>query len=152
MENSTTDIQLPRQDLEGWRLVVGQDSHGQHKWVYLAEVDPRSESCVQSKEDKYWLGMEIVSVECVISRLPYRFDLSVHQDAEQVPRATTPLEAARNGFNFYKQIQSHDGYWAGAYGGTPFDVNFHARRIRHLIRAQSQAPFSCSQGLLSQRA
>jgi lanosterol synthase len=39
--------------------------------------------------------------------------------AKELPRARTVEEAAKNGFEFYKQIQSEDGHWAGAYGGTP---------------------------------
>jgi hypothetical protein len=27
------------------------------------------------------------------------------------------MEAARNGFEFYKRLQSEDGHWTGAYGG-----------------------------------
>ncbi|KAJ9116367.1 hypothetical protein QFC22_004808 [Naganishia vaughanmartiniae] len=30
------------------------------------------------------------------------------------------MHAARNGFEFYKQIQADDGHWAGAYGGPLF--------------------------------
>ena len=37
-----------------------------------------------------------------------------------MPEAKTPLDAARNGFQFYKRIQSDDGHWAGEYGGPMF--------------------------------
>lgn len=47
-------------DLEGWRLVVGNDSHGQHQWVYLSPEDPRREGWKQSAEDRYWLGLGTV--------------------------------------------------------------------------------------------
>lgn len=47
-------------DLEGWRLVVGNDSYGQHQWVYLFPEDPQREAWKQSKEDKYWLGLDTV--------------------------------------------------------------------------------------------
>lgn len=30
------------------------------------------------------------------------------------------MEAARNGYEFYKTIQSNDGHWAGEYGGPLF--------------------------------
>lgn len=47
-------------DLEGWRLLVSEDSHGQHKWAYLQEDDPRRESWKQTDAAKYWLGLKIV--------------------------------------------------------------------------------------------
>lgn len=52
---------IPRTDPLGWRLLVSQDSHGQHKWVYLPPSDTRRETWPQSPVDKYWLGLETVS-------------------------------------------------------------------------------------------
>lgn len=48
-----------RTDPAGWRLVVGEDSHGQHKWVYL----PKSarEKWPQTAVDKYSMGLPTVS-------------------------------------------------------------------------------------------
>jgi hypothetical protein len=63
MESTGISGGLPKQDLEGWRLVVGEDSHGQHKWVYLPEGDPQRLAMPQTKEDKYWLGLDIVSLQ-----------------------------------------------------------------------------------------
>lgn len=37
-----------------------------------------------------------------------------------LPPAKDPLDAARNGYKFYKNLQSHDGHWAGEYGGPMF--------------------------------
>ncbi|KAJ9110722.1 hypothetical protein QFC20_002763 [Naganishia adeliensis] len=91
---------IPRTDPLGWRLLVSQDSHGQHKWVYLPPADTRRETWPQSPVDKYWLGLET--------------------GAKALPKARTVEEAAKNGFEFYKQIQSEDGHWAGAYGGPLF--------------------------------
>ena len=34
--------------------------------------------------------------------------------------ATTPLEAAQNGLEFYKLLQTEDGHFAGEYGGPLF--------------------------------
>ncbi len=51
---------VPKVDPEGWRLVVGEDSHGQHKWVWL-EAGERRDSWKQSTEDRYWLGLDTVS-------------------------------------------------------------------------------------------
>lgn len=36
--------------------------------------------------------------------------------------AGDPFKAAQNGFEFYKQLQSADGHWAGEYGGPLFLV------------------------------
>lgn len=57
--SSGSDWQLERTDPLGWRLVVSEDSHGQHKWVYLPE-GPQREEWPQSQEAKYWSGMEFV--------------------------------------------------------------------------------------------
>lgn len=37
-----------------------------------------------------------------------------------LPHPTTPLEAAAAGYTFYRAIQSHDGHFAGEYGGPLF--------------------------------
>ncbi|GHJ90428.1 hypothetical protein NliqN6_6830 [Naganishia liquefaciens] len=95
---SATDT--TRTDIHGWRLLVSEDSHGQHKWVYLPADDPRRASWPQSTVAKYWLGLET--------------------GAKELAHAKDPEEAARNGFEFYKQIQSPDGHWSGAYGGPLF--------------------------------
>jgi len=42
------------------------------------------------------------------------------QDVPTYEPAKTPLEAAKNGFDFYKTLQSDDGHWAGEYGGPMF--------------------------------
>jgi hypothetical protein len=39
------------------------------------------------------------------------------QGSPDLPGAATPLEAARNGFEFYKTLQSSDGHWSTEYGG-----------------------------------
>ncbi|ODO05233.1 lanosterol synthase [Cryptococcus wingfieldii CBS 7118] len=91
--------ETPRTDLSAWRLVVGEDSHGQQKWVYLSDPHQR-EQCPQSTVEKYWLGLDT--------------------DLPELERAKTPLEAARNGYRFYKQIQSPDGHFSTEYGGPLF--------------------------------
>jgi len=42
------------------------------------------------------------------------------QPSKTFPPAKTALDAARNGFEFYKQLQTEDGHWAGEYGGPMF--------------------------------
>jgi hypothetical protein len=50
---------LPVIILAGWRIKVGEDNHGQHKWLYLPE-GPARDAWPQTMEDKYWLGLEVV--------------------------------------------------------------------------------------------
>jgi lanosterol synthase len=38
----------------------------------------------------------------------------------ELPKATTPLEAAKNGYTFYKNLQANDGHWPGNYDGPMF--------------------------------
>ncbi|KAL7423173.1 Lanosterol synthase (Oxidosqualene--lanosterol cyclase) [Cryptotrichosporon argae] len=88
-----------RTDPAGWRLVVGADTHGQQKWTYLPP-GPERDAWPQTVVDKYSQGLEI--------------------DAPEIPPARTPLEAARNGLRFYRQLQSPDGHFAHEYGGPLF--------------------------------
>jgi hypothetical protein len=55
----TASYQPERTDLAGWRIKVGEDNHGQHKWLYLPE-GPARDAWPQTMEDKYWLGLEVV--------------------------------------------------------------------------------------------
>ncbi|KAK8858537.1 hypothetical protein IAR55_002764 [Kwoniella newhampshirensis] len=90
---------VPSTDLTHWRLKVGEDSHGQQKWVYLRDEEERK-SWPQGNVEKYWLGLKVVVPEL------------------EEPR--TPLDAARNGFRFYKELQSEDGHFSTEYGGPLF--------------------------------
>ncbi|KAJ2964488.1 hypothetical protein NQZ79_g634 [Umbelopsis isabellina] len=83
-------------DLARWRLKVEQ---GAQTWHYL-QSDEELKQWPQTRWDKYFLG------------LPFK--------SQKLPRAKTPLEAARNGFDFYKELQTEDGHWAGEYGGPMF--------------------------------
>lgn len=53
-----------RTDPDGWRLKVGEDSHGQHKWVYLSTAAQR-EAWPQQPVDKYSMGLP--TVRCTAS-------------------------------------------------------------------------------------
>lgn len=83
-------------DLARWRLRVSDG--GRHVWHYLSEAEARD--WPQTREDRYWLGLDM--------------------DVPALPPAKTPLEAARNGMEFYQHLQSSDGHFAGEYGGPLF--------------------------------
>ncbi|KAG6334196.1 hypothetical protein ID866_4896 [Astraeus odoratus] len=87
----------PFTDYARWRLLVNDG--GRHTWHYL-RTDEECEKWAQNEVDKYWLGLPL--------NLP------------SLPKAQTPLEAARNGYTFYKHLQAHDGHWPGEYGGPMF--------------------------------
>ncbi|KAI6125392.1 terpenoid cyclases/protein prenyltransferase alpha-alpha toroid [Pisolithus croceorrhizus] len=87
----------PFTDYSRWRLLVNDG--GRHTWRYM-RTDEECKDWPQNEVDKYWLGIPL--------NLP------------ELPKAKDPLEAARNGFTFYKHLQSHDGHWPGEYGGPMF--------------------------------
>ncbi|KAG6865713.1 hypothetical protein C0991_012529 [Blastosporella zonata] len=93
----TQDPSQPFTDYSRWRLLVNDG--GRHTWHYL-KTDEECQAWPQNSVDKFWLGMDL--------ELP------------DLPSPKTPLEAARNGYTFYKHLQSHDGHWAGEYGGPMF--------------------------------
>ncbi|BEI79554.1 hypothetical protein CcaverHIS002_0100830 [Cutaneotrichosporon cavernicola] len=88
-----------RTDPAGWRLKVGEDSHGQHKWVYLPP-GPQRDAWPQTVVDKYSMGLP--------TGLP------------ELPKAQSAFEAAQNGLKFYRELQSEDGHFASEYGGPLF--------------------------------
>ena len=59
------------------------------------------------------------------------------QDSPKLDQAKTPLEAARNGYEFYKTIQSDDGHWAGEYGGPLFLIPGQHHRVQPHISCTS---------------
>ncbi|KAF8661357.1 hypothetical protein AX16_001452 [Volvariella volvacea WC 439] len=91
------DASKPFTDYSRWRLLVNDG--GRHTWHYL-KTDEECERWPQNTVDKYWLGLD--------TGLP------------ELPKATTAFEAATNGYRYYKHLQSHDGHWAGEYGGPMF--------------------------------
>lgn len=112
MESTTTYRTDRETDLLGWRLKVGEDNHGQHKWVYLPE-GPAREEWPQSKGDKHALGLEMVN-EAKFSDKDCQL---INQDMPDLPEPRTYLDAARNGLTFYKELQAEDGHFATEYGG-----------------------------------
>jgi lanosterol synthase len=100
-----------RTDPAGWRLKVSEDSHGQHKWVYLRTAAERK-AWPQRVVDKYSMGLPTVSSEhvCDTSKLTTK-------GLPEQPAPKKPMDAARNGLRFYRELQSEDGHWATEYGG-----------------------------------
>ncbi|KAK7466088.1 Lanosterol synthase (Oxidosqualene--lanosterol cyclase) [Stygiomarasmius scandens] len=92
-----TSCKDPFTDYSRWRLLVNDG--GRHTWHYL-QTDGECAEWPQNTVDKFWLGLP--------TNLP------------KLPRAKDAFDAAKNGYTFYKNIQSHDGHWAGEYGGPMF--------------------------------
>ncbi|ORX92056.1 terpene synthase, partial [Basidiobolus meristosporus CBS 931.73] len=88
---------LKRTKLENWRLRV---ERGRQVWHYL-QSECETEQWPQTDSDRYWLGLQL-------------------KDDRPLSPPKTPLDAARNGFEFYKRLQTEDGHWAGEYGGPNF--------------------------------
>ena len=65
--------------------------------------------------DRTGIGNAPNTVESMVSGLK-----SPSQNLPALPKAHSPLDAARNGYNFYKHLQAKDGHWAGEYGGPMF--------------------------------
>ncbi|KAJ1955430.1 hypothetical protein GGI12_005560, partial [Dipsacomyces acuminosporus] len=82
-------------DLSRWRLNV---DNGRHVWVHLSKDEAKERP--QRAWEKYWLGLE--------TGMP------------KLPKATTPKQAAQNGWEFFKRLQTEDGHWAGTYDGPIF--------------------------------
>lgn len=93
--NRSKQTESLQTDLARWRLNV---DNGRHTWVYLSEEESKERP--QQFWEKYWLGLEV--------------------DMPELPPAKRPLEAAQNGWEFFKRMQTEDGHWAGAYDGPLF--------------------------------
>ncbi|KAF8310084.1 terpene synthase [Clavulina sp. PMI_390] len=87
----------PFTDYTRWRLKA--DDGGRQIWHYM-ETDAQDEAWPQNTVDKYWLGLPT--------------------GIRESPPAKDAMDAARKGYEFYKQIQCEDGHWAGEYGGPMF--------------------------------
>ncbi|KAF1346147.1 squalene/oxidosqualene cyclase [Delphinella strobiligena] len=82
-------------DYSRWRL---RDIRGAQTWHYLSEE--QAKEWPQTIADKYHVGLP--------TGLP------------ELPRAKTPLDAARNGLEFFSKLQLPPGNWACEYGGPMF--------------------------------
>lgn len=94
-------------------MVVDED--GRHSWTYL-RTDEECNKWPQKPLDKFWMGLPTVRGQVVY----FWVSLTSMQDLPDLPPATTPLESARNGYEYYKHLQAHDGHWPGEYGGPMF--------------------------------
>ena len=50
----------------------------------------------------------------------FLYSTNLAKELPSLPPAKTPLESARNGYEYYKHLQAHDGHWPGEYGGPMF--------------------------------
>ncbi|KAG9325693.1 hypothetical protein KVV02_006196 [Mortierella alpina] len=82
-------------DRTRWRLRVDE---GRQTWHYVSEEESRASP--QTDIEKYWLDLKM--------------------SPSKLPKPTTALEAARNGFEFFKRLQNEEGFWSGEYGGPMF--------------------------------
>ncbi|KAL2176376.1 terpenoid cyclases/protein prenyltransferase alpha-alpha toroid [Thermothelomyces heterothallicus CBS 202.75] len=83
-------------DYSRWRL---RDDHGRHTWRYL-EDDEAAEAWPQTYADKYFLGLPL--------------------DLPDLPKPKKPLDAVRNGLEFFEKLQLPSGHWGCEYGGPMF--------------------------------
>ena len=109
----TTPLE-PFTDYSRWRLVVDED--GRHSWTYL-RTDEECARWPQKPLDKYWLGLPTVRDQ-LAARPLHSIDFA--KGLPNLPSPKTPLESARNGYEYYKHLQAHDGHWPGEYSGPMF--------------------------------
>ncbi|PNP57105.1 hypothetical protein THARTR1_02947 [Trichoderma harzianum] len=83
-------------DLTRWRV---KDDDSRHTWHYLTD-DKAAAEWPQSYAEK-WI-------------------LNLPTDLPALPKAETPLEAAKNGLTFFEKLQMPSGHWASEYGGPMF--------------------------------
>ncbi|EEB05605.1 lanosterol synthase Erg7 [Schizosaccharomyces japonicus yFS275] len=87
---------IAKTDISRWRLNIAKDSA--ETWEYLSEEDSKKRPL--TFKEKYYLGID--------------------PEAKKLGPAKTPLESARNGFEFFRNLQNDDGHWASPYQGPLF--------------------------------
>ncbi|EAQ86439.1 hypothetical protein CHGG_07692 [Chaetomium globosum CBS 148.51] len=85
-----------RTDYSRWRM---RDDQGRHTWRYL-EDDEEAKNWPQTTADKYFLGLPM--------------------DLPDLPKPEKPLDAVRNGLDFFEKLQLPAGHWGCEYGGPMF--------------------------------
>ncbi|KAK4164433.1 terpenoid cyclases/protein prenyltransferase alpha-alpha toroid [Cladorrhinum sp. PSN259] len=104
LHNDTSDDQQSakrprieeRTDFTRWRM---RDDQGRMTWQYL-EDDEATKKWPQTFADKYFLGLPL--------------------DAPDLPKPKNPLDAVRNGLEFFEKLQLPSGHWGCEYGGPMF--------------------------------
>ncbi|KAG6037956.1 hypothetical protein E4U41_004618 [Claviceps citrina] len=86
----------PKTDPTRWRL---KDDDSRHTWHYLVS-EQEAKDWPQSYAEKYFLGLSL--------------------DLPALPKADSPLDAARNGLDFFEKLQLPSGHWGCEYGGPMF--------------------------------
>lgn len=92
-----------------------KDDDSRHTWHYLPNKQA-AEDWPQSLADKYFLALPLVRA----SRLPRKSGTDCDQGLPELPPAKTPLDAARNGLEFFEKLQLPSGHWGCEYGGPMF--------------------------------
>lgn len=109
-------------DVTRWRC---KDDEGRLTWHYLAD-DKAAKEWPQTYADKYYLGLPLVRFQDLYIPPPLGHALLARrantpcQDLPSLPRATNPLDAARNGLEFFEKLQLPSGTWGCEYGGPMF--------------------------------
>ncbi|KAB5531448.1 terpenoid cyclases/protein prenyltransferase alpha-alpha toroid [Coniochaeta sp. 2T2.1] len=85
-----------RTDYTRWRM---RDDESRHTWHYL-EDDEAMKEWPQSYADKWYLGLPL--------------------DLPALPKPANPLDAVRNGLEFFEKLQLPSGHWGCEYGGPMF--------------------------------
>ncbi|KAL7945284.1 lanosterol synthase [Trichoderma barbatum] len=83
-------------DLRRWRV---KDDDSRHTWHYLAD-DKAAAEWPQSYAEKWFLNLPL--------------------DLPELPKAETPIDAAKNGLTFFEKLQMPSGHWGCEYGGPMF--------------------------------
>jgi len=74
---------------------------------------------VRNGHRSHWTSFGWVCRQYVTRPLPLYF-IDLAKGLPNLPPAKTPLESARNGYEYYKHLQAHDGHWPGECGGPLF--------------------------------
>ena len=102
-------------DYSRWRLRVCDG--GRQTWHYL-ESDEEAQAWPQNIIDKYWLGLDTVWIVLfILTSQSYSY---LTQNFPELPPPKNAFEAARNGFEFFRNLQAHDGHWPGEDAGPMF--------------------------------
>lgn len=112
------DVKAPqlseRTDYTRWRML---DDAGRQTWHYL-EDDQDVKEWPQSTADKYFLGLPTVRTLRTLHRA--KASNMLGQNLPDLPKAKTPLDAVRNGLEFFEKLQLPPGNWGCEYGGPMF--------------------------------